>query len=230
MSFLTPVRHFTDTALDALIQTGVAAGKNAFAEMRAKSRKNLIVTTVLNAALLGIALVAALFASEARKVGIVAISAVNLFLLMRTAVKLAQFIQNPVRRYFYIIRFAVPCFARGIVRLRSCREAVKETIRAVYRYVYQEKLPKPVKFLHPIASVLGIIKSSGDIEEQAVRDFYPLVKSYMLEALVCNFALYSVCYGLFVYIIKNAVFVTMLHMTVPEVLFYPVTIAVTNFL
>jgi hypothetical protein len=130
-------------------------------------------------------------------------------------------VKRTVLPHWAVIRVAVPRFVTGVVQLRSWRAGRVGMIRAVYRYAYREKLPKPVKTLHPLATALGLVKSSGDIEDQVIRDFYPLVKSYMTEALLFNMALYGLGYGAFLFIVKNTVFVKMLHLTLGEVLFYP---------
>jgi hypothetical protein len=217
------LRTLTDTALDAVSAAGLAQGQKTLAGMCASNRRNLLVTTVLNAVLLAVALTASFLTGNLQKVGIAAISATNLVMLIRTMVKVALFLKNTVRPWWFIIRFAAPCFLRNLVTLKSWSGATKATIRAVYRYMYQKKVPEGVKAFHPWASLFGLVKSVDDIEDKVVTDFYPLVKSYMIEVLVYNVALYSLAYWLFLLIVKNTIFVTMLGMTLPQVLFYPLT-------
>ncbi|GHV79257.1 hypothetical protein AGMMS49944_10480 [Spirochaetia bacterium] len=214
------LRSLTDTAIDIASKAGQSYAETELEKLCRISRKRNIVTAALNTVTLILLVLSAVFTGQLQGKTLFILSALNLILLARAALNLSRFLFTVVKPYYKVISVSLPCFFRSLVKQRSPEQAIKTTIKTVCRFYYTDKVPGLAQTAHKFASLFDLVQSPAEIEDKAARDFYPLVKKYIIQGMMLNIALFVVCYGIFIVITKQIIFQLALHMTVWKVLFY----------
>lgn len=213
-------RSLTDTAIDIASKAGQYYAKTELEKLCQISRKRTIVTAALNTATLVLLVLSAVFTGQLQGKTLFILSALNLILLARAVLNLSRFLLTVVKPYYKVISFSLPCFFSSLAKQRTLEAAIKTTIKTVCRLYYTDKVPELAQTAHKLASLFDLVQSPAEIEDKVARDFYPLIKKYIIQGLFLNIVLFAVCYGLFIIITKQIISQLALHMTVWEVLFY----------
>jgi hypothetical protein len=74
-------------------------------------------------------------------------------------------------------------------------------------------------------SVIGMVKSADDIEEDVVDEFYFMIKYYVFRTIISKIAIATLFYGFFFVFLRGFIFSYALKMNVFQLLFYPFTVS-----
>jgi hypothetical protein len=211
----------TDILLDALAGEIKKKGEEKLKEFYSKSRKNLIVSAILNGAMLLCAALTAVFLRGAKEFGLLAAAFINYIILGRAVFNITRFIRAVIIPYRPLIVKLLPVFWAALGKTKSFKAAVQDAIRAAVRFLYNDKVPEEARIAHGVGSSLGLVKSLAEIENKAAYDFYPLVCRFLRAALLYNALLFTVCYGILVFVVKYFVIGTMLNMAFIDLFIFP---------
>jgi uncharacterized membrane protein YkvA (DUF1232 family) len=214
------IRSATDAALDAASAYARRKGVESLVELNAKAYKNLIVSAALNGTMLLCAVLSVIFLHQ-RGIGILIAALVNYFLLGRALFNVVRFFRAILVPYRRLIAFALPVFFNGLRMLKSLKLAIQVSIVAVVDYFYEDKVPSALKIVYKITSDFGLIKNRDEINDMAANDFYPLLLRFLRMVLLYNVLLFTVCYGLLIFIAKFFIMGTMLGMSFVDLYLYP---------
>jgi hypothetical protein len=215
------IRTGTDLALDAASDYAIAEGEEKLRELSEHARENLVVSAVLNGVMLLCAVFSVIFLRHGNGLGILAAALANYVILGRALFSIVRFFRTVLVPYHRLIVFALPVFFNGLRTLKSLKLAIQVTIVAVVDYFYDDKVPSAFKIVHRIASDFGLIKNRDEIKNMAVTDFYPLVCRFFRVVLLYNVLLFTVCYGLLIFVVKHFIIGTMLNMSFVDLYAYP---------
>lgn len=215
------IKRATDAALAAASAYARRKGREFLAEFNVRAYRNFIISAALNGVMLLCAVLSVIFLRQRNGIGILAAAFVNYVILGRALFNIARFFCTVLVPYHRLIAFALPVFFNGLGMLKSLKLAIQVTIVAVVDYFYDDKVPSALKIVHQIASDFGLIKNRDEIKDMAVTDFYPLVCRFLRVALVYNVLLFTVCYGLLLFVVKHFVIGTMLNMSFADFFVYP---------
>jgi hypothetical protein len=81
------------------------------------------------------------------------------------------------------------------------------------------------KVIHPAADNMGWVKSRGEIEDDIVAEFYPILARFSRQFLFSSFIKLTVFYAVSFTILKALVFQATMHLSAFAVLLYPFTVA-----
>jgi hypothetical protein len=109
--------------------------------------------------------------------------------------------------------------------LKSVPNAIKESIRFLWRRLYAAITNDVTRTLHSAGKKIEIVQSPEEIEESIVKKFYPLICDYLLRSIVYKIAALFAFYGIFLLLLKQTVFAYTVHMGALEVMLYPFTVA-----
>jgi uncharacterized membrane protein YkvA (DUF1232 family) len=217
----TAIRLATDAAFNAASAYAQRKGAESLAELNARARKNFAVSAVLNGVMLLCAVLSVIFLRQRNGIGILAAALVNYVILGRALFSIAKFFRIILIPYRKLIAFVLPVFFNGLAVLKSLKLAIQVSIVAVFDYFYKDKVPPALKIVYEIASAFGLIKNRDEIEDMTVTDFYPLVCRFLRVILFYNVLLFTVCYGLLIFVVKHFVIGTMLDMSFVDLYAYP---------
>jgi large-conductance mechanosensitive channel len=192
------IRLVTDTASDFVIY----AGEQKLRKIFENSRKNLIISIVLNGDMFIWAALTAFFRHSIKDAGVFIAALINYVILGRVIFNILRFIRTLWQPYHTLITYLLPVFWAGLKKLKSLQGAIKDTIRAALRYLYKDKMPETVRKIISFSSAFNLIKNWIEIEDKAAADFYPLVCRFLRVALLYNILLFTVCYGLLIFVVK----------------------------
>jgi hypothetical protein len=210
----------SEMLLDAAAVVIIKKGEEELKKTCARSRRNLVISAILNGVMLLAAVLIAFFLRELETWGILAIALINYVILGRAVFNILRFTRTIILPYRELIMLLIPAFPGELRKRKSFEGAVKETIRAAVRY-YVAKAPEIAQKIHGAGSILGAFPSLGEIENKAAADFYPLVCRLLRVILLYNILLFTFCYGLLVFIVKRFIIGTMLGMSFIGLYTYP---------
>jgi uncharacterized membrane protein YkvA (DUF1232 family) len=221
------VRLSTDYAIDDLSAKALRKGREELEKINGQARKRFIISAALDGTMLLCALFAAFLMPEIKNAGIFAASIINYVILIRAFCNIARFFLTVIIPHHSLIGFVFPVFAAAIYEFKSLTVAIKASIVAVTRYYYYDydrrnKIPNALRIVHEIAADFGLVKSVDEIEDYAADVFYPLVYRF-LRAILFNILLFTVCYGVFIFIVKYFMFRQTLGMSLWRLWIYPLT-------
>jgi amino acid transporter len=197
------IRETTDVAIEAALKAAVANAEEFLVKLRAKTRKNNIIT-ILTDALMITVLAALYFLHLSTVINLAAVIAVNLVILGRLAWRVINFILITYKPNKELIKEALPQALQSAKQEHSLEAGIRSAIRAAFRYYYRTKIPQFARnVILPVTEMTGILKPIETIENDAVEKFYPLMRSYVFEAFVYNFVLFGVCYGAVIALIRQ---------------------------
>jgi uncharacterized membrane protein YkvA (DUF1232 family) len=215
------VKAFTDAALEAASAYVRQKGMESLTELNSRAYKNLGISAFLNTVMLLCAVFSVVFLRQRSGIVILAAALVNYVILGRALFNFARFFRTVLIPYHRLIAFALPVFFNSLGMLKSFKLAIQVTIVAVVDYFYKDKIPPVFQIVHEIASAFGLIKNRDEINDMAVTDLYPLVCRFLRVILLYNVLLFTVCYGLLVFVVKHFVIGTMLNMSFIDFFIYP---------
>jgi hypothetical protein len=213
-------RTISNTLLDTVTNVVIAAGEKKLRETYTRSRRNLIISAILNGVMLLVAVLAMFFLRDLKTWGTLAAALINYVILGRAVFSILRFIRTIVLPYRELIVLLIPVFLGELRKRRPFEGAIKETIRAAVRY-YVAKAPGIAQKIHSVGSILGAFPSLSEIENKAAADFYPIVCRFLRVVLLYNILLFTFCYGLLVFIVKRFIIGTMLGMSFIGLYTYP---------
>ena len=213
-------KYVTDRFISAKIDKELDKAKAAIAAWYADFLMNVYFYAGINAAIVLLTLIPYFFFSI-NDIIIVVISVMSLIIVARL---IYQTIKNLVEIRPYIGDISV--FLIGLRDCKSLPVAIREFIRYKFQGLYFEKTNKAVRIAHSIFGGLGFIKSSDDIEDEVVDEFYHLIKNLIIKNIVYKIAAIFVFYSVFVFLLKPVVFSYAMEMNIFQVLFYPFTVAI----
>jgi hypothetical protein len=212
-------RAVTDNLLDTAVSVLIQKGGEKLQEFYEKSRKNFIVSLVLNGSMLVCLSLAIFFLHELLRLSLLAAALINYVVLGRALFNAALFVRAAVLPYRELIVFLFPGFIGALRKPRSLEGAIKETTREAVRY-YVAKAPEIAQKIHSVGSILGAFPNLAEIENKAANDFYPFICRF-LKAVFFNILLFTVCYGLLIIIVKMFIIRGMLNMNFIDLYVYP---------
>jgi hypothetical protein len=74
-------------------------------------------------------------------------------------------------------------------------------------------------------SMVGVIKSADEIEEDVVDEFYFMIKYYVFRTIISKIVIATLFYGFFFVFLRGFIFAYALKMNVFQLLFYPFAIS-----
>jgi hypothetical protein len=208
-------RTAADILLDAAAGEVKRQGERKLKEFYERSRKNFIVSASLNGSLLLCLALVAFFVRELKGWGILAAALINYSILGRAVFNTTRFIRT-LMPYRELAGHILPVL-RGSANIQG---AVKDSIRSVIRF-YITKAPEIAHKLYAAGSVMGACPKLNEIEDKAVEDFYPLVCRFLRMALLYNVLLFTVCYGILIFVAKYFIIGTALNMSFVDFFVYP---------
>jgi hypothetical protein len=146
------------------------------------------------------------------------ISFVSFFMMFRALV-------NAVRslRLMYPHRRTIRYFLKKFFLFPpSFYFSVRQTIRMMYQDIYEQNTNAFSRGAHKVFSFFRFIKSTDEIEDEVVDEFYRLIRDFLLPYLVYRVIALTVFYSAFILLLKPLVFSTAIDMKVYEILLYPI--------
>jgi uncharacterized membrane protein YkvA (DUF1232 family) len=214
-------KTITNAALDAVFEDAQRKGKETLAELNARAYKNLGISALLNGVMLLCAVLPVIFLRQRNGISILIAALVNYVILGRALFSCVRFLRTVLVPYHKLIVFVLPVFFNGLRMLKSLKLAIQVTIAAVFDYFYADKVSPPLQIVHEIASTFGLIKDRDEINDMVVTDFYPLVCRFLRVVLIQNVLLFTVCYGVLIFVVKHFVIGTALNMSFVDFFAYP---------
>jgi hypothetical protein len=208
-------RTAADMLLDAAAGELTKQGEKKLEEFRVRSRKNFIVSAILNGSMLVCLAFVAFFVRELKDWGILAVAFINYIILGRAVFNITCFIRT-LMPYRELAGTILPVLRNSA----NIQGALKNSIRSVVRF-YITRAPEIAQKIYNIGSAIDAFPRLNEIEDKAVTDFYPLVCRFLRVTLIYNVLLFGVCYGAFVFIIKRFVFNAVLGMDLFDLSVYP---------
>jgi hypothetical protein len=208
-------RTAADILLDAVAGEVRKQGEEKLREFCEGSRKNFLVSAILNGSMLLCLVFVALFVRGLKEWGILAAALINYVILGRAVFNITRFIRT-LMPYRELVGHILPVL-RGSANFQS---AIKDSIRSVVRF-YITRAPEIAQKIYSIGSVIEAFPKLNEIEDKAAEDFYPLVCRFLQVVLLYNVLLFTVCYGLLVFIAKFFIIGNMLNMTFVDLFIYP---------
>jgi nucleoside diphosphate kinase len=219
LEFFQKAVEVTHTAADILLDAVAGEvrkqGEERLKKFYEKSRKNLIISAILNGSMLLCLVFIVLFARELKDWGILAAALINYIIMGRAVFNIMRFIRT-VMPYRKLIGNILP----GLRGSENFRSAIKNSIRSVIRF-YITGAPEIAQKIYNIGSAMDAFPKLNEIEDKAAEDFYPLVCRFLRVALLYNVLLFGICYGAFVFIIKRFMFNAMLGIDFLDLFAYP---------
>jgi uncharacterized membrane protein (DUF373 family) len=199
MSFL---RQVTDVMLSASLSAGKEKAVGVIEGLRTQTRKNFRLTVIIDAAM--IAVLAIVFLVRAPSpVNVIGIITVNLVILLRMGWRTVSFVRNVYTPNKALIHSTIPILWQDLKHKRLFSTGLQDAIKAAFIFYY-EKVPSMIReSIIPLAESFDVIKPIDGIQEDVVKTFYPLVRAYLIEAFMYNFLLFTACYGVFVFLIRQ---------------------------
>jgi hypothetical protein len=157
----------------------------------------------------------AFFIRELKDWGIFAAALINYIILGRAVFNITRFIRT-LMPYRELVGNILPVLCGSA----NFRNAIKDSIRFVIRF-YITKAPEIAQKIYSLGSVIDAFPKLNEIEDKAVNDFYPLVCRFLRVVLLYNVLLFTVCYGLLIFIVKHFAIGTMLNMSFVDLYAYP---------
>jgi hypothetical protein len=217
------IRGFTDAALDAASAYGQSVGKQALQKICVNGRKNLAVSAILNSAMLALALCAAVFLREFQTWPLLCAALINYVILGRAVFSLFRLAKTVLIPYWTVIKLVVPAVCGALRKTRSVQTALKTGICSAFNYYYDAKIPGPGRFAHKAGSLFGLVQTREELAQKTVSDFYPLVCRFLRVVLIYNVLLFTVCYGILIFIVKFFVLSRLLDVSMLDLYLYPFT-------
>jgi hypothetical protein len=208
-------RTAADILLDAVAGEVKKQGERKLNEFYERSRKNFIVSASLNGSMLLCLALVAFFVWELKGWGILAAALINYIILGRVAFNVTRFIRT-LMPYRELAGHILPVFRRSA----NIQIALKDSIRSVVRF-YITKAPEIAQKIYAAGSVIGAFPKLNEIEDKAVEDFYPLVCRFLHMALLYNVLLFTVCYGILIFVAKYFIIGTTLNISFVDFFVYP---------
>jgi hypothetical protein len=208
-------RTASDMLLDAVAGEVRKQGEEKLKEFHEKSRKSFIVSAILNGSMLLCLVLIAFFMRELKDWGIFAAALINYIILGRAVFNITRFI-----RTFMPCRELIGNILPVLCDSANFQSAIKNSIRSVIRF-YIVRAPEIAQKIHSIGSVLGAFPKLTEIENKASNDFYPLICRFLREILLYNVLLFTVCYGLLIFIAKFFIISAILNMSFVDLYIYP---------
>jgi hypothetical protein len=219
LDFVQKAIEVTRTAADMLLDAAAGEvkkqGEEKLKEFYEKSRKNLIVSAVLNGSMLLCLVFVVFFARELNDWGILAASFINYIILGRAVFNITNFIRT-LMPYRELAGNILPVL-RGSANIQR---ALKDAIRSVVRF-YITKAPEIAQKIYGAGSAIGAFPKLSEIEDRAADDFYPLVCRFLRVALIYNALLFGICYGLLIFVVKHFIIGTMINMSFVDFFVFP---------
>jgi hypothetical protein len=160
---IPPLRGLPKATGYALKAT-VANAEEFLVKLRAKTRKNNIIT-ILTDALMITVLAALYFLHLSRVINLAAVIAVNLVILGRLAWRIINFVSVTYKPNKALIHEALPPALQCVKQEHSLEAGIKSAIRAVFRYYYRTKIPQFARnVILPVTEMTGILKPIETIE------------------------------------------------------------------
>jgi hypothetical protein len=213
-------KNITDRFISAQINKKLDEAKTVIAAWYADFLMNVYFYAGINAAIVLLTLIPYFFFSINDTI-IAIISAMSIIIVARL---IYQTIKNLVKIRPYIGDISV--FLTGLRDCKSLPVAIREFIRYKFQELYFENTNKAGRIAHSIFGGLGFIKTSDDIEDEVVDDFYHLIKNLLIKDIVYKTAAIIVFYAVFVFLLKPFVFSYAMEMNIVQVLLYPFTVAI----
>jgi uncharacterized membrane protein YkvA (DUF1232 family) len=215
------IRYITDASLDVASAHIRRKGEESLAKLNARAYKDFIISAALNGVMLLCAVLSMIFLRRRNGIGILVTALINYVILGRALFSVVRFFYTILIPYHRLISFVLPVFFNGLGILNSFKLAIQVTIVAVVDCFYHEKIPPAFKIVHQIASDFALIKNRDEIKDMAAADFYPLVCRFLRVVFVYNVLLFTVCYGLLIFVVKRFVIETMLNINFVDLYTYP---------
>ena len=212
-------RYFADKTVSNIIEEKFSEIKYKFEEWYLKLYQNIIITISSDIILLLMAVIPYLFFSI-NNVIILLISTISILLFVRFIYMTIKLIFDIIINWFYI-----SVFFYSVVECKSLSTAIKRSLRVLFNVEYYKKTNKISRMLHKAGSYFGFIKSSEDMEDDVVDNFYPYVEKYVLKVVLSKIVLFSIYCIMYIFLLRPYVFSNTLKMTFFEVIFYPFTVA-----
>jgi len=213
-------RKAADALLDAAATEIIKKAEEKLDELNRNTKKNLVVSAALNLSMLLCAALTAILMPELKSWGLLIAALVNYVILARAVFSVIRFIRTVLLPHKDLIALLLPVFWESLRELRSFEIAIKTTIRAAVRH-YIEKAPPIAKMIHGVGSILGVFPNLSEIENKAAQDFYPLVCRYLRAVLLYNVLLFTICYGVLVFILKCFVLTGIFKYGIFDLYIYP---------
>jgi hypothetical protein len=204
-----------DILLDAVTGEIRKQGEEKLRGFCERSRKNLLVSAILNGSMLFCLVFVAFFVRKLKEWGILAAALINYVILGRAVFNITRFIRT-FMPYRELVGNILPVL-RGSANFQS---AIKDSIRSVVRF-YITRAPEIAQKIYAIGSVIDAFPKLNEIEDKAAEDFYPLVCRFLRVVLLYNILLFTVCYGLLIFVVKHFIIITMLNMNFVDLYAYP---------
>jgi hypothetical protein len=208
-------RTAADILLDAVAGELRKQGEEKLKEFGEKSWKDFTVSAILNGSMLLCLVFVAFFVRELKDWGILAAAFINYIILGRAVFNITRFIRT-LMPYRELAGSILPVL-RSSVNFQS---ALKDSIRSVVRF-YIIKTPEIAQKIYAIGSAIDAFPKLNEIEDKAAEDFYPLVCRFLRVVLLYNVLLFTVCYGLLIFVVKYFIIGTMLNMSFVDLYAYP---------
>jgi hypothetical protein len=212
-------KYLTTRFISKKIDEALDTAKNKMADFYAEYLKNVFFYTALNAVTILLTLIPYSFFSI-NEVIIIIVSLISVFMITRFVFLT---IRNIIRIKPYIKDIVI--FLIGLMDYKSLPIATKEYIRYKFQMLYFENTNGVGRFSHSVFSGLGFVKSSGQIEDEVVDEFYRLIKYYLIKNIIYKIAALAAFYAVFFLLLKPLIFSYTLHMNIFQVVFYPFTVA-----
>jgi hypothetical protein len=218
-SFLS--KRISDRIISGKIGEFVAHGRTMMQECYSLFLWNLKLSIVLNIIIitLGLLLWKLKPIALANDVILGCISLISLFMMIRWAFRTVLSMKR-IYPYHYVFLY----FMNVFIKTFSFKYSVCSTIRMMYNKIYDENTNKVGRFTHKVFSVLRFVKSSDEIGNDIVEEFYLLIHDFLIPYIVYRIIAITVFYSIFIFLLKPLIFNQTLQINPFEIIFYPVLI------
>jgi hypothetical protein len=216
------LKHISDRIISGKIGKFVAHGKTMMQECYSLFLWNLKLSIVLNVIIITLALLAwnlKTITTLANDIVLGCISLISIFMMLRWAFRTIRSV-----KWMYPYRYTFSYFLNVFINTFSFKNSVYSTIRMAYNKIYDENTNKIGRFTHNVFSALRFVKSSDEIGDDIVNEFYCLIHDFFIRYIVYRVIALTVFYSIFIFLLKPLVFNQTLQMNLFEIVFYPVLI------
>lgn len=211
-------KSISDKVISDLIESAKDELKSKICDWYANYKKNIIISFILGLSVVLLSIITTIFFTM-NKILITIIASITIFTFTR-------FIYLAIKNIFRIFPFRndILIFINDFILNKSLRIAINESIRFNFRRIYQGKTNEAGRITHTIGSTIGFIKSKDNIEDDVVKEIYPLIRNYAIENISYKTIAFLAYCIIFTFILRPFVFQYTMDISVTDVVFYPFTV------
>ncbi|MDR3183187.1 MAG: hypothetical protein LBT89_09775 [Planctomycetaceae bacterium] len=221
--FRSQVQSLTEPVVNSALDAAKDVMHKALADWQRNWLLNIIESLTLECLVIGIALICHFFL-RMNHWAVFVISLLVLTIMFRSIVRYVTTLWK-YRKHRRLAGVCIKTCCQTLVKHWSFDLTLKETIRCVFLWLYNERVAAGYQKIHSIVSVIGI-PSRDELADKAVQEFFKPVRDYIVRLFLYEAGGLTLFYGVFFCLLKNYVFAITAHLSTAEVILFPFTVVI----